>query len=304
MHISFRVYLRRKYVCPKENSLPQRNQPYLMGPGKIGVVFCSSCSVQSLYPLLYNGMKPIYLSFLLIGLVLPAFGAPLTIYAAVSTIQPMKQIEQLWAKDGGRKLRIVYGSSGGLARQISSGAPANIYVSANKRWVDYLISSSVAVVASRRVIMKNRLVLIAPTGKRHSIKELSIDIPRLLGKDGRIAIGDPSHVPVGLYAREAMTSLGIWKTIRSRSARTQNARLVLSLVRRGETPLGIVYRTEVENEPSVQVLKTFPEKLHTTIEYQAILTENDHAEADDFLDLLNSSKIRSLYRSAGFIVQD
>lgn len=249
-------------------------------------------------------MKPIYISFLLIGLVLPTYAAPLTIYAAVSTIQPMKQVELLWANDGKKQLRIVHGSSGGLARQILSGAPANVFFSANKRWVDYLISAGVAVVASRRVIMKNRLVLIAPTGKRHSITKLSIDIPRLLGKDGRIAIGDPSHVPVGLYAREAMTSLGLWNTIRSRSARTQNARLVLSLVQRRETPLGIVYRTEAENEPSVQILKTFPEKLHTTIEYQAILTENAHPEADDFLDLLHSPKILSLYRTAGFVVQD
>ena len=110
----------------------------------------------------------------------------------------MKQIEQLWAKDGEENPAFTRSAEGCTAT--SSGAPANIHVSANKRWVDYLISSSVAVVASRRVIMKNRLVLIAPTGKRYSIKELSIDIPRLLGKDGRIAIGD--QVMCKLHVRQ------------------------------------------------------------------------------------------------------
>ena len=230
----------------------------------------------------------------------PAATAPLSVYAAASTVTVLKPVEKIWVDETGDAMRIVYGSSGALARQISAGAPADIYLSANRKWIDYLIANKFARAESRRTILENRLALVAPKqSMRHAIVDLATDIPRILGKDGRLALGDPRHVPAGQYAQEALTALGIWKTIATKSARTRNVRLALALVQRGEASLGIVYSTDAR-AAAVRLITDFPEDLHTPIEYQAVLTASAQSEAATFLNLLTSPRAAVLYRDAGF----
>jgi len=246
-------------------------------------------------------MRLIYISLLLFVLPATAAAAPLTIYAAASTIGAMEPLEKLWSHAHSRKLRVVYGSSGALARQISLGAPAHVYFSANPRWIDYLTDKKQLRAESRKTVLKNSLALIASAGaKRTPIVDLGDDILRLLGSGSRLALGDPRHVPAGRYAREALTSLGIWNALAPRSARTRNVRLALALVQRGETPLGIVYRTDARNDETVRVLATFPADLHSPIVYQAAATATHHPDTDAFLAFLTSSRAAQLYRDAGF----
>lgn len=250
-------------------------------------------------------MRLIFISLFLLGLNAQASGASLTIYAAASTISAMKPIERLWSESNRPPVRVVYGSSGALARQISLGAPAHVYFSANRQWVDYLVEKRQVRAQSRKTVLANQLALIAPANaKRAAIVDLADDIPRLLGAGGRLALGDPRHVPAGRYAQEALTALGIWAALAPRSARTRNVRLALALVQRGEAHLGIVYRTDARNDPSVRVLATLPNELHTPIVYEAVATTTGHADTDAFLTFLTSSPVTRLYREAGFSVPE
>ena len=250
-------------------------------------------------------MRLIYISLFLLVISQPAAAAPLTVYAAASTVTAMKPIEKLWKETHNRSLRIVYGSSGALARQISLGAPAHVYFSANPRWIDYLANQKAIRPESRKTIFANRLVLIGPTAaKRHTVTDLSVDLPRLLGRNGRLAIGDPRHVPAGRYARQALIASGIWKTVAPRSARTRNVRLALALVQRGEAPIGIVYRSDARNDKLVRILHKLPEHLHATIIYEAVATTTRHPKAVAFLSFLTSPVAIRAYRDAGFTVPE
>ena len=248
-------------------------------------------------------MRLIYISLFVLGISIAANGAPLTIYAAASTISAMKPLEKLWSETNAGTLRLVYGSSGALARQISLGAPAHIYLSANSRWIDFLTNKTLIRPDTRKAVLTNRLVLIAPaSSKRATVTDLSSDIPRLLGSDGRLAIGDPRHVPAGRYAQDALIAAGIWTSVNRRSARTRNVRLALALVQRGEAPLGIVYRTDARNDPLVRILATIPEHLHSTVLYEAVATRTNHPHTDKFLKFLSSSRAVRVYRDAGFAI--
>ena len=250
-------------------------------------------------------MRLTYVILFLLGLHAQATAAPLTVYTAASTIGAMKPLEKLWSETKERELRMVYGSSGALARQITLGAPAHVYFSAHRRWVDYLVGKSRIRPDSRKPVFANRLVLIAPAlAKRSAVIDLADDIPRLLGSSGRLALGDPRHVPAGRYAQEALTALGIWNAIAPRSARTRNVRLALALVQRKEAALGIVYRTDARNDPSVRVLVTLPDDLHAPIIYEAAATTTRHADTDAFLAFLSSPPAMRLYRDAGFAVPE
>jgi molybdate transport system substrate-binding protein len=252
-------------------------------------------------------MRLISVSLLLLGLSLPApaGASPLTVYAAASTIAVMRPIEDIWFQKTGKVLRIVHGSSGALARQISAGAPVDVFFSANAKWLDYLIGRKLAQTDTRKSVLVNRLALIVPAGTgRINIVDPATDIPKILTGNARLAIGDPRHVPAGQYAREALVSLGIWKTVRSKTARTRNVRLALALVQRGEAALGIVYRTDARHVPQVRILETLPKNLHSPIVYEAVLTSAAQPGAGKFLAFLTSDDALTLYRAAGFVVPE
>ena len=161
--------------------------------------------------------------------------------------QPDRRDERCFGAVGRRRghkpLRLSFGSSSTLARQIEQGAPANVFASADEKWMNYLVEKGLIVAGSRKDLLGNDLVLVVPATKPlHVTIGPDFDLAGLLGPNGRLAVGDPAHVPVGIYAKQALTKLGLWDSIAPRLARTDDVRAGLLLVERGEAPAGIVYR--------------------------------------------------------------
>ena len=237
-------------------------------------------------------------------LALPAHAKNLTVFAAASTVQVMDEIRNVWNTNNSPQLRIVYGSSGALARQIESGAPADVYLSANSTWVDYLVEQKLARNGTRTTIFRNRLVLIAPASAQLPTPfNLTTDMGPALGPNDRLAIGDPQHVPAGIYGRQALGSLGLWSLFAHRTVQTRNVRLALALVQRGESPLGIVYYTDAIQTGQVRIVATINGSLHAPIEYQAIATKSSGKSAARLLAYLSSQSSRKIYRKFGFLTR-
>lgn len=246
--------------------------------------------------------------FILPVLFFAAFSAPvayaknITLFAAASTAQVMNELRVRWNADGNTELRIVYGSSGALARQIENGAPASLYFSANRAWVDYLVKLKLARSETRKTLFRNRMVLIAPAlAQLPNPFSVARDIGPALGNSGRIAIGDPQHVPAGIYGRQALGSLGLWSAFAHRTVRARDVRLALALVQRGETPLGIVYYTDAIQSGQVRIVATFDGALHAPIEYQLVATRSANKAAIKLLNYLASDANGAVYRKFGFL---
>ena len=151
-----------------------------------------------------------------------------TVFAAASLTDAMKDIAVAWTKAGHKPLRLSFGASSSLARQIEQGAPAHVFASADLKWMDYLADKGLIAADTRRNLLGNTLVLIVPADRPRTIAITpGLDLPALLGANGRIATGDPAHVPVGLYAREALTTLGLWNAAMPHLARTEDVRAAL-----------------------------------------------------------------------------
>ncbi len=194
-----------------------------------------------------------------------------------------------------------YASSSTLARQIEQGAPADVFISANPEWMDYLAERGLLRAGSRTDLLGNGLVLVAPAA---SDLELAIapgfDLAGALG-GGRLAMGDPDHVPAGIYGQAALASLGVWQQVATQVARADNVRAALALVARGEAPLGIVYRSDAAAEPGVRVVATFPESSHPPIVYPiAVLAGSAHPQAAALIEFLHSAAAAPLYERFGF----
>jgi len=201
----------------------------------------------------------------------------------------------------GPKPVVSYASSSSLARQVERGAPAAIFISADRDWMDYLDRHGLLVAGTRSDLLGNRLVLIAPaaTGSQARI-EHGMPLARWLGKRGRLAMADPDHVPAGKYAKAALESLGVWDSVRGRIAATENVRVALALVARGEAPLGIVYATDAREEPKVRVIGTFDASLHPPIVYPIALLRGAPAAAGDLLAFLHGEQARRAFAKHGF----
>jgi molybdate transport system substrate-binding protein len=232
----------------------------------------------------------------------PAPGTPLTVFAAASMKESLDEAAAAYGKAIGQTVRVSYAASSALARQIEQGAPADVFVSADLDWMDYLQQRDLLEVASRRNLLGNSLVLIAPAGSAARAVALKpgTDLRPLLG-DGRIALALTASVPAGKYAKAAFTSLGMWPTLSPRVAETENVRAALMLVARGETPLGVVYASDARAEPRVRVIATFPAATHPPIVYPvARLKASTHPRASDFLQWLQSPAASSIFRRHGF----
>lgn len=237
-------------------------------------------------------------------LALPAHAKNLTIFAAASTVQVFDEVRDIWNAENSTKLRIVYGSSGALARQIENGAPADLYFSANSAWVDYLVKLKRARDDTRKTIFRNSIVLIAPASAQLPTPfNLTTDIATALGQNGRLSIGDPQHVPAGIYARQALGGLGLWSSFAHRTVQTRNVRLALALVQRGEAPLGIVYYTDAIQTGQVRIVATIDGALHAPIEYQAVATDTAGPAAGKLLTYLASDASHTIYRKFGFLTR-
>jgi molybdate transport system substrate-binding protein len=200
------------------------------------------------------------------------------------------------------KPTISYAASSALAKQIENGAPAGIFISADLDWMDYLEQRRLLREGTRRTLLGNRLVLIAPAGS--AVKaEIGPGFPlaKLLG-DGRLAIADPASVPAGKYAKAALEKFGVWDSVAAKLAPTENVRAALLLVARGEAPLGTVYATDAAVEPKVRIVAAFPDGSHPAIVYPAALTAAAPATgpAADFLALISSPAARKVFEKYGF----
>jgi molybdate transport system substrate-binding protein len=251
-------------------------------------------------------MVTVVLGLLLAALPLaPARGADLTVFAAASLKEALdEQVGRFQAETNGRVV-VAYGGSNALARQIEAGAPADIFVSADTDWIDYLDKRDLLRPGTRTDLLLNRLVLIAPADVR---TPLSIGpgfaLAAALGT-GRLAMANPASVPAGRYGKSALASLGVWTSVESRIARTDNVRAALMLVARGEAPLGIVYATDAIAEPGVRIVDTFPEQTHAPIVYPiAIVASSRSAGAQRFVDHLHSAAARAIWMRHGFRMAD
>jgi molybdate transport system substrate-binding protein len=223
---------------------------------------------------------------------------PVVIFAAASL---RNALDEAIAAYGGPKPVVSYAASSVLARQIERGAPASIFISADRDWMDYLERRGRVVPGSRSDLLGNRLVLIAPASSRIEARiSPGMPLASWLGKDGRLALADPESVPAGRYAKAALETLGAWDSVRGRIAATENVRVALLLVARAEAPLGIVYATDAREEPRVRVLGTFGDSLHPPIVYPAALLVGAPPAAADLLAYLHRERARRAFAAHGF----
>ena len=249
---------------------------------------------------------------LLLGLVL-GFGSgvaplaaaapsPITVFAASSLTDALSTIGAQYAAETGIKVRFAFGASSAMARQIEAGAPADLFFSADTDWMDYLQARSLIDPQSRHNILSNRLVLIAPVASQVTLKIApNFPLSQALGKGYRLATGDPDSVPVGRYARSALTTLGVWNQVADRLVRAENVRSAMLFVARGETPLGIVYQTDAQADPKVRIVDIFPAKTHLPITYPVALTHKASSQAAPFLAYIRGPKGQAIFKRFGFI---
>ena len=229
----------------------------------------------------------------------------LTVLAAASTAEAMDEVAAMFAEAGHGQARLSYASSAALARQIEIGAPADVFLSANALWMDYLAERGLIDAASRGDLLANAVILVAPLD---SALQLTIapgfPLAEALG-EGRLAMGDPDHVPAGIYGREALIGLGVWEAVAGRVAAAPDARAALALVSRGEAIAGIVYASDALGAEGVRVLGRFPAASHSAVVYPvaAVAGRMDPLTAA-FLDFLRSAEARAAFRRHGFVVKD
>jgi molybdate transport system substrate-binding protein len=213
----------------------------------------------------------------------------------------MEDVARAFSAQTAVPVRLSFAASSALARQIESGAPADVFVSADQDWMNYLAKAGLIRPETRANVIANSLILIAPANSRlHFPITANMPLAAALGKRGRLATGDPVNVPVGRYAQAALTQLGVWNSVRSRLIPADNVRTALNFVARGEAPLGIVYATDARAEPRVRVLGTFPAASHARILYPAAATFNARTECVAFALFLGSNTARAIFARAGF----
>lgn len=249
-------------------------------------------------------MRRRLLAIVLLALFVPsaAWAQQLTVFAAASLTDAMKDVSAAWEKQGHPPLRLSFASSSTLARQIEQGAPVNVFASADEKWMDYLAKADAIVPETRKDLLSNELVLIVPKDRARKVAiGPDLDLAALLGPNGRIATGDPAHVPVGIYAKQALTKLGLWAKVEPRLARAEDVRGALLLVERGEAPAGIVYATDVAVSPGVVIAGAFPESSHERITYPfAVVRSGDTPEARALMAYLAGPEAGAIFTRRGF----
>lgn len=222
------------------------------------------------------------------------------VFAAASLKGPLDEAAAAFKAETGTTVVISYAGSNALAKQIEQGAPAEIFISADEDWMDYLAEKSLIAESSRHNLLANELALIAPAGSTVALTIApGFDLAGALG-EGRLAVADPDAVPAGKYAKQALGALGVWEAVETKLARTENVRAALALVASGEAPFGIVYATDALAEPKVKALGAFPAGTHDPILYPAALTKSATPEAAAFLAFLKGDTAGAIFAKAGF----
>lgn len=256
-------------------------------------------------------MKPGLISVILLGLALLTQGAAaqtpapsrLIVFAAASMQTALDAIAPLFAKESGLAPAISYGSSGILAKQIEQGAPADVFISADVKWMDELETKKLLAPGTRRNLLGNSLVLIEPADARLQLKIApGFDLAGA-ADDGKIAVCTVESCPAGIYAKEALQKLGVWAATEPKLAQAANVRGALSLVARGEAKLGIVYSTDAKAEPNVKVVDVFPEASHSPIIYPAaVIAGSKNPAGAAFLRFLATRAAVKILQDQGFAI--
>ncbi len=230
---------------------------------------------------------------------------PLLVFTAASTTDAISEVGQAFKQKTGIKVTYSFAASSTLAKQVAHGAPASVYISANQKWMDYLAQHNLIIPATRVNVLRNTLVFIAPASSEMKSFKVSrgLDLRGTLG-DGRLAMGDPSHVPAGIYGKEALSNLGLWNSVEKLVAAAATVRGALALVERGETPLGVVYATDAKISPRVKVVGVFPTDSHGPISYPAaVVAGKDDARARAYMEFLGSPQAKAIFQKYGFLVE-
>jgi molybdate transport system substrate-binding protein len=228
-------------------------------------------------------------------------GPSIVVFAAASLTDALQELGGDFTKSAGIAVKFSFAASSALARQIESGAPADVFVSADTEWMDYLQTRNLIQPGSRRELLGNSLVLVAPAASTLTLViEPHFALADALGK-GRLATGDPDSVPVGRYAKAALTSLDVWNSIEPRLVRADNVRAALAFVDRNEVPLGIVYKTDALVDKGVRIVDTFPAGTHPPITYPIALKVGAKTEAGRFTDYLRTPGADAVFVKFGFV---
>jgi molybdate transport system substrate-binding protein len=224
----------------------------------------------------------------------------LLVFAASSLTNALQELGESYRTSSGVIVKSSFAASSVLARQIEAGARADIFFSADTDWMDYLQQRDLIQKATRRDVVGNRLVLVAPADSKIELKIApNFALAAALGS-GRLATGDPDSVPVGRYARSALTTLGVWNQIADRIVRADNVRTALIFVERGEVPLGIVYTTDALIDKKVRIVDIFPANTHLPITYPIALTKTARPQAAAFVSYLMGPEGMAAFKKYGF----
>ena len=230
----------------------------------------------------------------------PAQAADITVFAAASLTDALQEVAKSYEAKTHTHVVFSFAASSTLAKQIEASSGADMFISADTDWMEYLDSRGLIDHATRRNLLGNALVLIALAGSTASI-DVTDHFPLLAAlHGGRLSIAEPDSVPAGKYGRTALISLGVWSTVHDRTVSAENVRVALAYVARKEAPLGIVYKTDALSEPKVKIVGTFPESSHQPIVYPAALTKDAKPGAKEFLTYLSSAQARATFEKAGF----
>jgi len=230
-----------------------------------------------------------------------AQGGDVVVFAAASLKNALDAVNAQWQKETGKRVSISYAASSALAKQIEQGAPAQMFISADLDWMDYVAGKNLIKPDTRSNLLGNRIVLIAPKDTAQPIEiKAGFDLARMLG-EGRLSMANVDAVPAGKYGKAALEKLGAWASVSGKIAQAENVRAALLLVSRGEAPAGIVYQTDAAADPSVRIIGTFPEDAHPPIIYPMALTAGANPrDAAAFLAYVKSASAKPLFEAQGF----
>ena len=241
--------------------------------------------------------------FLVLSLVIAALGAEnsVHIFAAASLTGAVGELAKAYELKTGVHVVPSFAAASTLAKQIDNGAPAEIFISADQKWMDYLVERKRINAATRQDLVGNSLVVIAPKGKGFALT-MTKEFAAETAFTGRLAVGDPTNVPVGIYAKEAFTTLGWWTWLEKRLAPTADVRAALRLVETGEVNAGVVYATDAKSSEKVEVVAAIPEELHKPVRYPIAATAHAGAAARAFLAFLIGPEAKPIYERFGFTI--
>ncbi len=255
----------------------------------------------------FPGIRMLMVVSVLIG----GFAAPsradiITVYAASSLTESSLALFSEYTRISGNEIKYSFAASSVLARQIINGAPADIYISANKLWMDEIERDDLLILQSRRIIATNRIALVAyePSGWRtppNGIIDKQYPLIDVLGGQ-YVAIADPNHVPAGIYTRQSLQKSGLWAALRGQFVGTANVRAALAMVERGETPFGFVYASDIRYSDSISMVGLLPLNSHDPIIYTAAALDNGHTRSvQSFMEFLSSDSARSILKNHGLL---